>query len=111
VHDSGKCSEARIVKIIIRDDDTCGFTRPEEILSCYQQIWQEIPVSLSVTPFRIPGNDRNLPEHLNGKMEIFPLHKNQEIQQMLREGIREGCGGPAKVWSHAWTAIDWTMPL
>jgi peptidoglycan/xylan/chitin deacetylase (PgdA/CDA1 family) len=78
------------VKIIVRDDDTCGFTRPEEILSCYQQIWQEIPVSLSVTPFRIPGNDRNLPEHLNGKMEIFPLHKNQEIQQMLREGIREG---------------------
>jgi len=25
--------------------------------------------------------------------------------------VHWGCGGPAKVCSHAWTAYDWTMPL
>ena len=43
------------MKFLIRDDDTCAMTRPEELEACYREIWDEIPVGLSVTPFRIPG--------------------------------------------------------
>ena len=78
------------MKIVIRDDDTCAFTRPEDIESCYASIWDNAPVSLSVTPFRIPGNDKNLPKHLFGKMEIMPLHENGDLIQMLRSGITAG---------------------
>lgn len=74
---------------VIRDDDTCGFTRPEEILACYEDIWGEIPVSLSVTPFRIPGGDRNLPKHLIGNNDVLPLHENNDLIQMLKEQIKE----------------------
>jgi len=76
--------------IVIRDDDTCGFTQPGEIQACYEKIWDDIPISLSVTPFRIPGNDKNLPKHLMGKIETLPLHENQELVQMLRAEIIAG---------------------
>ena len=78
------------MRMIIRDDDTCGFTQPEEIQACYEKIWDDIPISLSVTPFRIPGNDKNLPKQLMGEMEILPLHENQELVQMLRAEIIAG---------------------
>lgn len=78
------------MRVVIRDDDTCGFTRSEEIRSCYEQVWNDVPISLSVTPFRIPGDDRNLPESLKGNMNTLPLHENQDIVQMLREGIGNG---------------------
>ena len=75
---------------MIRDDDTCWFTRPEEIRACYEKIWDDMPVSLSVTPYRIPGNDKNLPKHLFGSMEILPLHENTELLQFLRQEIEAG---------------------
>ena len=78
------------VIVVIRDDDTCGFTNPEEIQACYEKIWDDIPISLSVTPFRIPGNDKNLPKHLMGSMGILPLHENNELVQMLRAEINAG---------------------
>lgn len=76
------------MKFVIRDDDTCGFTSPDEILSCYQSMWPQIPVSLSVTPFRVPGNDRNAPEHLKGNMDVLPLDKNDEIVNFLKQEIK-----------------------
>lgn len=76
---------------IIRDDDTCGVTKPEEIQVCYEEIWDQVPVSLSVTPYRIPGNDRYLSEHLMGNNEVFPLHENTALMQMLKEQVKENC--------------------
>ena len=78
------------MKFVVRDDDTCGFTRVEELQDCYAQIWEDVPVSLSVTPFRIPGDDWNLPPALAGSMEALPLHENTELVGFLREGIRAG---------------------
>lgn len=75
------------MRIVIRDDDTCGFTHPDEIQACYEKIWNDMPISLSVTPYRIPGNDKNLPKHLKGSMEILPLHENHELVEMLRTEI------------------------
>lgn len=75
------------MRIVIRDDDTCGFTHPDEIHGCYENIWDDIPISLSVTPYRIPGNDKNLPKSLMGRMDILPLHENQDLVQMLRAEV------------------------
>jgi len=76
------------MRFVVRDDDACGFTSPGEISACYEHIWADVPVSLSVTPFRIPGNDRNAPEKYKGSMKILPLEQNPELVQFIREGVR-----------------------
>jgi len=78
------------MKLVVRDDDTCGFTRVDELEKCYSGICNDVPVSLSVTPFRIPGNDRNLPPALAGNMGVFPLHENTELVDYLRTGVQQG---------------------
>jgi len=78
------------VEVVIRDDDTCCFTKPEEIHACYEQVWDDVPVSLSVTPYRIPGNDKNLPGNLLGCRDVLPLHENNELVHVLRSGIIDG---------------------
>lgn len=78
------------MKFVIRDDDTCGFTSPGEILACYESLWSDIPVSLSVTPFRVPGNDRNAPPLYKGSMEALPLERNKELVDFIREGTERG---------------------
>jgi len=78
------------MKLVVRDDDTCGFTPVDELRVCYSEIWDEVPVSLSVTPFRIPGDDRNLPPELAGNMDILPLHENAGLVDFLRCGIKDG---------------------
>ena len=78
------------MKIIIRDDDTCGFTKPEEIQACYEQIWNDIPISLSVTPFRIPGDHMRVPKELFGSDVVLPLHKNRALVHLLRDALAAG---------------------
>lgn len=78
------------MKFVLRDDDTCGFTRVDELKDCYAELRGDIPVSLSITPFRIPGNDRNLSPELAGSMSVLPLHENPELVEFLRGGIQEG---------------------
>lgn len=72
----------------IRDDDTCAFTRPEEIETLYRDIWDVCPVSLSVTPFRIPGSPRRknaVPPEYYGNTTELPLESNPELVSFLRE--------------------------
>lgn len=78
------------MKFVIRDDDACGFTNPEEIQACYGRIWQDVPVSLSVTPFRVPGHDKNVPDRYQGSMDVLPLERNTEMVQFIREGVKGG---------------------
>lgn len=78
------------MRIVSRDDDTCGFTDPKDLQVCYESIWPEFPVSLSVTPFRIPGNDRNFPQHLAGNMNVIPLTDNLKLVTFPQEGVTRG---------------------
>ena len=73
------------MKFLIRDDDPCGFTRPDELISCYKDIWDDIPVNFSVTPFRIPSKDKNAPESLYGSNEVIPLENNYELVDLLKQ--------------------------
>lgn len=76
------------MKFLIRDDDTCGFTKIEELERCYRNIWQEIPVCLSVTPFRIPGCVDFVPKELYGRTIPLPLEDNRGLVDFLREGLK-----------------------
>lgn len=78
------------MKFVIRDDDACAFTPLELLQSCYEDFWSEVPVSLSMTPFRIPGHDRHAPPKLKGHMEVMPLENHTELVSFVREGIDKG---------------------
>ena len=79
------------MQFLIRDDDACALTRPEEIERCYGRIWDEIPIGLSVTPFRVPDKTgHGMPETLSRLDEPHPLGDNSEMVSFLREHIAAG---------------------
>ena len=79
------------MQFLIRDDDACALTRPEEIERCYGDIWDEIPIGLSVTPFRVPDKPgHGMPETLSRLDEPHPLGDNSEMVSFLREQIAAG---------------------
>jgi hypothetical protein len=77
------------MKLLIRDDDTCGFTTVEELERCYHDIWQEIPVCLSITPFRIPGCVDYVPKEFYGRTDPLPLENNKDLVDFIHEGIKK----------------------
>jgi len=77
------------MKFLIRDDDTCGFTKVEELQKCYHNIWQKIPVCLSVTPFRIPGCVDCIPVSFYGKTTPVALKENIDLVDFIKEGLRK----------------------
>jgi hypothetical protein len=70
------------MKCIIRDDDTCALTRVEELENCYGSV--DVPVCLSVTPFRIPGEYPGYTGDAAGKPQA--LERNRELVAYLKEG-------------------------
>ena len=78
------------LKFLLRDDDTCAMTRPEDLEVCYQSIWDQVPVCLSVTPFRIPGRTTGVPESLIGSEEVLPLAECPDLLDFLREHVSRG---------------------
>ena len=79
------------MQFLIRDDDACALTRPEEIEQCYSRLWDEIPIGLSVTPFRIPEKAGfGMPEKRIDLNEPRPLGENGEMVAFLRQQIAAG---------------------
>jgi hypothetical protein len=39
------------IPFIIRDDDTCFFTKPEDLEWAYKDIYDKYPITLAATPF------------------------------------------------------------
>ena len=76
------------MKVIIRDDDTCALTRVEQLEQSYKQILGQIPICLSVTPFRIPGAYFDVKSSLRNKQ--MPLENNPELVSFLKESIGNG---------------------
>lgn len=76
------------MKCIIRDDDTCALTRPEELEECYGFLPEYVPVCLSVTPFRIPGKTWKIDSAL--KNVPVALDTNLELVAYLRDQINNG---------------------
>ena len=92
------------MKFLIRDDDTCAFTRPEELVRCYEGIWDRIPVALSVTPFRVPGDYHTVPESYRTVTDPLPLESNPDIVAFLKQ---ETAAGRVEVTLHGY---EHTLP-
>ena len=79
-----------MINFAIRDDDTCYFTKPEQLETVYGKIWNKIPVSLSVVPFHACTKSGNVPKQYWNGDKVFPLEENEELVNFLKEKIKEG---------------------
>jgi hypothetical protein len=78
------------LRIAIRDDDTCFYTKPAELAQLYETLWDRIPVSLSVVPNSVPAHRWHRFKTDARDDECRWLHLNKELVSFLREKIREG---------------------
>jgi len=87
--------------LIIRDDDTSAFTRPEQLETIYGPVWERgLPVSLAVIPrprddvrvWHRPGlpYDPSIPVHLRGQGRNYPLTENPQLCAFLNEKAAAG---------------------
>lgn len=78
------------MRFAIRDDDTCFFTRPEELERAYSWLPPQIPVSLAVTPFAVESFHLGDPTRFYQADTPRPLGANSELVSFLREGGARG---------------------
>jgi hypothetical protein len=78
------------VRFAIRDDDTCFFTKPEDLERAYRWLPPEVPVSLAITPFAVESFHLGDPARFYQKGEPQPLGGNRELVAFLREGSASG---------------------
>jgi predicted deacetylase len=78
------------VKVAIRDDDTCYFTRPDVLEQVYHDVWDRVPVCLATVPFAIGYERRGIPpEHWRSGV-AFPLDQNAALTRFLRDQLARG---------------------
>jgi hypothetical protein len=74
----------------VRDDDTNFFTRCDQLEAAYADIWDHVPVTLSVVPFHASTRSKAIPqEYWSGDRE-FPLHENADLVTYLRTLLAQG---------------------
>jgi Uncharacterized protein conserved in bacteria (DUF2334) len=78
------------VKFCIRDDDTSGFTSPDDLEQAYAEVTRWGPVSLAVVPFHRAGTSKGVPVEFRGQWSVHPLHHNAPLVEYLRRGVADG---------------------
>jgi peptidoglycan/xylan/chitin deacetylase (PgdA/CDA1 family) len=78
------------MRFAIRDDDTCSFTRPEDLDNAYRWLPASIPVSLAVTPFAVQSFHLGDPLKFHQGTIPLPLDANPDLLALLREGAAAG---------------------
>lgn len=78
------------MKFILRDDDTCYFTKPEHLEKAFGHIWDTVPVSLAVIPFVGKGLPSILDQDTIESGELFPIGDNAELVTFLKKQIQKG---------------------
>lgn len=79
------------MKIALRDDDTCFYTRPEELEYAFEGL--NIPISLSVVPFAVfshAGTYPYGPESLALKERYADVVENPSLVDYIKKGIAHG---------------------
>jgi hypothetical protein len=91
------------VKVAVRDDDTCYFTRPETLERVYGDVWDRVPICLATVPFAIGYERKGIPpEHWRSGVS-FALERNTEIVALLREAVAKS---RATIALHGYTHQD-----
>lgn len=80
--------------VAIRDDDTCYFTRPEQLKSVYQAYWDVCPVTLSVIPYVDTRHITKppvviVPQAYKGQVRQYPVGENRELITYLKEQLQK----------------------
>lgn len=89
------------MRLAIRDDDTNFFTTPQELESCYRDIWQEIPVTLCLIS-QVKGNWKKWVHQIykdkhdtdwaawDADNQPHPIDDNKELVTYLKQKIAAG---------------------
>src|SRR6476659_5791271 len=76
------------ITILLRDDDTNFFTRPQMLDSIYSQAWEDgFKVSLSVVPNQSGIDDVCIPPEMRKTHSDYPLSDNKELVKFLKTRV------------------------
>ena len=73
----------------ICDDDTNYFTKPQDLIDNYDEVWSICPISLSVVPFHTCTKSGAIPKEYWSGDDVFLIGNNKELVRFLRGKIRE----------------------
>lgn len=79
------------MKIALRDDDTCFYTKPEELKKAFEGL--NIPISLSVVPFAVfshAGTYPYGPEPVETVERYADVGENSSLIEYIKKGIEYG---------------------
>jgi predicted deacetylase len=91
------------VKVAIRDDDTCYFTKPADLERVYRGIWDQVPVCLATIPFAMGYQSPAVPRAYWTSGETFALERNPDLVAQLRE---RSVAGRVSIALHGYTHED-----
>lgn len=78
------------MKLVLRDDDTCFYTRPEELEQAFAGL-PNVPICLSVVPYAAYGHGNNRPYGDAQPREGFPdIGENHPLVKYLQAGMEQG---------------------
>jgi hypothetical protein len=78
------------MKIILRDDDTCFYTDPNELEQAFADI-PDVPISLSIIPFAAYEHRGTFPYKSKNKLSGYPdIALNQQLVSYLKEKLAAG---------------------
>lgn len=92
------------MKVALRDDDTCYFTRPERLERVYHDVWDRIPVCLATVPFAVGYERAGIPKEHWTSGEAFALDRNGEVVSLVKELAAKG---RATIALHGYTHQDY----
>lgn len=77
------------MQVLIRDDDVCYFTKPEELESIYHDYWGKIKIILSVVPFQEGGPHVTVPQKYQGG-GTYKISSNKKLVSYIRDHLKSG---------------------
>lgn len=92
------------MKVALRDDDACYFTRPEELERVYHDVWDRVPVCLATVPFAIGYERVGIPREHWRSGEAFALERNAPLVGLLKGLL---AAGRATTALHGYTHQDY----
>ncbi|MGQ9506349.1 MAG: DUF2334 domain-containing protein [Candidatus Bathycorpusculaceae bacterium] len=75
----------------IRDDDVSYFTDPNKLETIYKDAWKMgFKTSFAVIPMHKATSNLNVPPHLRGTLELYPVWKNEKLTSYLKSMMLHG---------------------
>jgi hypothetical protein len=75
--------------ILIRDDDTNFFTRPDMLETIHSKAWDKgFKISLSIVPFQRGAEDVSVPPEIRHTGLLYPIANNEGLVKFIRAKIQ-----------------------